>query len=338
MTSSKPVPYDPQIAPTLKAQGLDPAPPAPTLSTLPMMRTSLGALANHTHNFRNHPHLSHKEDQLIGPDGKTIALTIVAPTKKKTTGLRPGIFYLHGGGMILGTQDFLLDGTFPWVEQLDAVLVSPDYRLAPEHQHPALLEDCWTALEWFVERIPKLGIDPEKVMVAGHSAGGGLAAGIALLARDREVKIKFCAQMLIYPMLDDRMITVSSEQMMDDGPWTGKLNIVAWEWYLGPKEERDGLKDVEYAAPARMKDLSGLPPTFIDVGTAEPFRDEDINYAMRLLECGVKTELHVYEGVYHGADIWTPESDVMQACLSTRLNWLKRNFPSAVESVAISSL
>lgn len=256
----------------------------------------LGTITNHEHNFRNHPNLTHEDDKTTGPDGNTIALTIVKAAKKRVVGLRPGIFYLHGGGLILGNQNFLLDSTLPWVEELDAVLVSPGYRLAPEHQHPALLNDCWSALEWFVENISKLGIDPNKVMVAGHSAGGGLAAGIALLARDRGLKIKFCAQLLIYPMLDDRMVTASSKQMMNDGTWPGRNNILAWEWYLGPKEKRDGLKEVEYAAPARMKDLSGLPPTFIDVGTAEPFRDEVINYSMKLLECGVRTELHVYDG------------------------------------------
>jgi acetyl esterase/lipase len=133
-------------------------------------------------------------------------------------------------------------------------------------------------------------------MIAGHSAGAGLAAGIALMARDRQPELKLHAQLLIYPMLDDRVETMSSQQNMESSMWSGKVDIIAWDWYLGPKAERATLEGLIYAAPSRATDLSGLPETFIEVETGDTFRDENIAYASKLLSCGVQTELHVYAG------------------------------------------
>jgi acetyl esterase/lipase len=258
-------------------------------------RREFGASLMTAENVFQDPEISHSEETTKGADGHVVEMTIVQQ-KKKESGLRPGIFYIHGGGMILGNRFMMLDGVFPWIKQLDAVLLTPEYRLAPEHQHPTLLNDCWTAFEWFLQNTQKLGIDPERIMIAGHSAGGGLAAGIALMARDRKSEPELHAQLLVYPMLDDRVETMSTKQYMDSSLWSGKMNVAAWEMYLGSKEQREKIEGLNYASPARASDLSGLPETYIEVGTGDTFRDEDIAYASRLLACGVRTELHVYAG------------------------------------------
>jgi acetyl esterase/lipase len=169
--------------------------------------------------------------------------------------------------------------------------------------------------------VSELGIDADKILVAGHSAGGGLAAGVSLMARDRGGP-KIFAQCLIYPMLDDRMTTVSSKQFAKEGTWSGDSNLYAWNALLAG---RRGAKDVSiYAAPARAKDLSGLPPAWIDVGGSELFRDEVVIYASRLAEFGVPTELHVFPGGWHGFDMNAPETALAKACLEARMSWLKR--------------
>jgi acetyl esterase/lipase len=221
----------------------------------------------------------------------------------------PAVLWIHGGGYMFGsglTEDVRLNA---WAETLDCVVVSVDYRLAPEHPYPAPLEDCYAALRWTAEQSDELGVDPARIVIVGQSAGGGLAAGLALLARDRaEVAISY--QLLIYPMIDDRNTTPSSQ--LDAVVWSRAANFLGWRAYLGPFS---GETDVPvYAAPSRASDLSGLPPTFIGVGTHDVFRDEDIAYALALLAAGVETELHVYPGAPHGFEMITPEAAVARRC------------------------
>ena len=223
--------------------------------------------------------------------------------------------------MIFGNKFMGIEGTFDWVKELDAVLISVEYRLAPEHPDPAPIEDCYAGLIWVSEHVSELGIDPTKLIIAGNSAGGGLAAGLGLLVRDRGGPEIF-AQCLIYPMIDDRMATSSSKQFMEAGTWSGETNVVAWDWLL---PGRRFSKDVSiYAAPARATDLSGLPQTWIDVGAAEVFRDEDIAYASKLAEFGVPVELHVWPGGWHAFDIYAPGTTLSKICLDTRMAWFKR--------------
>ena len=223
--------------------------------------------------------------------------------------------------MILGSKLFLIEHTFEWIKQLDAVLISVEYRLAPEHPNPAPIEDCYAGLKWVFANAKSLGINTEKVIVAGHSAGGGLSAGLSLLARDCGGP-KIFAQCLIYPMLDDRMITASSKQFMNEGTWTGVNNVKAWEWYI---PGHLSAKEVSiYAAPARATDLSGLPPTWIDVGGNEVFRDENAAYATKLAEDGNSCELHIWPGAWHGFDTFVPTAALTKSCLDTRLAWFKR--------------
>jgi len=221
----------------------------------------------------------------------------------------PVIYWIHGGGYISGSalvEDARLNR---WTEEFGCVAVSVEYRLAPEDPYPAPLEDCYTGLVWTVDRADELGIDPARVVIAGASAGAGLAAGLALLARDRgEVPVAY--QLLIYPMIDDRNVTVSSH--IDTVVWTRSANHLGWRAYLGASAGEGG--PPPYAAPSRATDLAGLPPAFIAVGTLDLFRDEDVDYALRLLAADVETELHVYPGAPHGFEMMAPQSGVAKRC------------------------
>ncbi|WP_338554381.1 alpha/beta hydrolase [Paenibacillus sp. KS-LC4] len=218
----------------------------------------------------------------------------------------PGILYIHGGGYILGSADMMDVALQQMVSELECVIVSVDYRLAPEHPFPAPLEDCYAALKWFSENAEELGSDSSKIAVMGSSAGGGLTAALSLLARDRNgPSIMF--QMLLYPMLDDRNITQSSNEITDNRVWNKAKSQLGWEMYLG-NENPVSL----YAAPARAVDLSGLPPTYACVGDLDPFRDETIHYVSRLTQAGVPTEFHLYPGCFHGSEEYFPFAEISQ--------------------------
>lgn len=216
-----------------------------------------------------------------------------------------GIVWFHGGGLVLGSHDM----DQPFLDQLVAdtgcVAVSVEYRLAPETPFPGPVDDCWTALSWLRDSAGELGVDPARLAVGGASAGACLAAACALRARDEGLAL--CHQHLIYPMLDDRQVTPSSQWDLL-AIWPRELNAFAWRCYLG---ERYGSDDVPaYAAPARAKDLSGLAPAYIHVGGLDGFVHEDVEYAARLLDAHVPTELHVLPLVPHGFDMVAPEATV----------------------------
>lgn len=257
------------------------------------------------------------EDRVVpGPEGAPdITLRIYHPVN--AAGSLPGIYYIHGGGMVLGDiQGEDLIATMV-CEQVGAVVASVEYRLAPEHPHPAPVEDCYAGLVWMARHAAELGFDPDRLAVDGGSAGGGLAIAVALLARDRGFPaLRFL--MAIYPMIDDRNETPSCHEITDVGIWDRAGNIEAWKWYLG-----DGKPDL-YAAPARAEDLSGLPPTYIDVGTVDLFRDEDIAFANRLMQAGVPTELHVNPGAYHAAEVFAPDSALGQRIWADRFAAMRR--------------
>lgn len=229
----------------------------------------------------------------------------------------PCIYSIHGGGYVLGSylmDDARFDG---WCPRLGVVGVSVEYRLAPEHPYPAPLEDCYQGLAWVHAHADQLGVDANRIGICGISAGGGLAAALALLVRDRgEIPLAF--QLLDCPMLDDRQVTPSS-RMDGLAVWSREANTYGWRSYLGPLYASP---DVPYtAAPARATDLGGLPPAFVSVGTVDGFRDEDIDYATRLNQAGVPTELHVYPGACHGYQIAT-RSRVAAQSARDQLEWL----------------
>jgi acetyl esterase/lipase len=216
-------------------------------------------------------------------------------------GRGPGLLWIHGGGYILGdaAQDDVLCRRF--ARRLGATVASVNYRLAPEHPYPAPVEDCYSALSW-LSTLPS--VDPARLAIGGASAGGGLAAALALLARDRG-QIQLAAQLLVYPMIDDRTVLRTDLDHPGHRLWNQSSNKFGWRAYLGGA-------DPDVAVPARRNDLAGLPPAWIGVGTLDLFHDEDLAYAERLQAAGVPCEVMVVEGAFHGFDGIAPKADVSQ--------------------------
>ncbi|MET7282725.1 alpha/beta hydrolase [Kribbella sp. NPDC005582] len=238
-----------------------------------------------------------REVTIRGHDGYAIRTKVYTPTAQD--GPRPGFLSIHGGGFVMGDPEMTEQLSVDIAAETGAVVVSPDYRLAPEHPFPAGLEDCYATLEWLAANTAELGVDPGRIAVGGGSAGGGLSAAVALLARDRKGPA-LCFQLLEIPELDDRLDTPSMQQFVDTPLWNRPNAEYSWKYYLSGTPETLGL---QYAAPSRAEDLSGLPPAFVSVCEFDPLRDEGISYAQRLLEAGVSTELHHYRGTFHGSGL-----------------------------------
>jgi acetyl esterase/lipase len=261
------------------------------------------------------------EDRHVpGPQGDPdVLVRIYQPTDRPAT--LPALLWIHGGGYVVGRveQDDLFAKRLS--RFANCVIASVEYRLPPEHPYPAPVEDCYAALTWFAAHADEFGVDTSRIAIGGASAGGGLAAGLALLTRDRgEVGLAY--QLLIYPMIDDRNIAQASETAPDTYVWTRENNLMGWRAYLG--REPGGADVSPYAAAARATDLSGLPPAYIPVGDLDLFLGENIDYARRLLAAGVPTELHVYPGGFHGFDGMAPGADIAQRFAADRDNALRR--------------
>jgi acetyl esterase/lipase len=266
-------------------------------------------------------HNAVREDRTIpGPEGAPDLIVSIFKRADHEPG-GPGIYHTHGGGMIIGDRFTGIDGILEWVELFDAVAVSVEYRLAPEDPDPALIDDCYAGLVWTAEHADELGFDADRLIIAGASAGGGLAAGTALLARDKGGP-SLAGQVIIYGMLDDRNETVSSHQIDGIGVWDRGSNDTGWDAYLGDRRKTDSVSI--YAAPARATDLSGLPPAYLDCGSAEVFRDEDVAYASAIWASGGIAELHVWPGGFHGFDMMAPQAAISVAMRRTRTDWVRR--------------
>ncbi len=241
-----------------------------------------------------------------------------------TPASRPGsaVLYLHGGGMIFGLEHLgrVYDlAVRDYVATSGVPMLMVDYRIAPEHPHPTPVEDCYAALRWLADNAAALGVDSTRIAMMGDSAGGGLAAAVCLLARDRGGP-SVAAQLLIYPMLDDRA-QVPDPQLLPFLTWNYDDNITGWGALLG--ESAGGASVSPYAAPARATDLTGLPATYIDVGDLDIFRNENIAYARRLSDAGVPTELHVHPGCPHAFEALARSADVSQRAIADRLRRLR---------------
>lgn len=225
----------------------------------------------------------------------------------------PVVLYCHGGGYALTVPETAAPQIKALIDTRECIVVAPDYRKSIEHPYPAALNDCYAGLKWIKDNTKKLGARSDQIMVVGHSAGGGLTAAVTLLARDKkEVNIAF--QMPIYPMIDDRMITESSQD--NDAPfWNSKLNVFGWDLYLKDLKSK-GEEIPAYAAPARATDYANLPPTATFVGDLEPFKDETIAYVDNLRKAGIPTKFQLYENCYHGFDGIVPKAKVSQQALA----------------------
>jgi acetyl esterase/lipase len=306
---------DPEIAATIAAMPFDigAALGAMNDDTIAAMRTSFNAVAP--------VELSDEvaREWVPVPDTPGVMVRVHRPVAPGAA--RPCLVWMHGGGLVLGTAG-ADDARFDrWCRMYDIVGVSVEYRLAPETKYPGPLEDCYASLKWVFDNAASLGVDPARIGIGGPSAGGGLCAGLGLLARDRgEVPVAF--QLLIYPMIDDRQITVSSTWI--DPIWPPHANHYGWTAYLGAA--KGGPEVPIYAAAARATDLAGLPPSYICVGALDGFSDEDIDYAVRLRHAGVPTELHVYDGAPHGFDALLAGTGVARRCVADMEEWLATQF------------
>jgi acetyl esterase/lipase len=315
-----PPPFDPELAAALVVLA-DQLPPVFTLDMIPALRQQAAAAPPVPDEALSRDGAFEVTERRVpGPAGAPrISLLICRPAA--VTAPTAAIYHIHGGGMIIGDCRTGLPELLETAQELGAAVISVEYRLAPETPHPGPVEDCYAGLVWTAAHADELGLDPDRIVVAGGSAGGGLAAAVALLARDRGGPA-LLAQLLLCPMLDDRNDTPSARQMAGLGIWDSASNETGWTALLGAA--RGGPDVSPYAAPARATDLSGLPPAFIDVGSAETFRDEAVTYASRIWQAGGVAELHVWPGGFHGFTMLAPQAAVSRAASSAPRNWLRR--------------
>jgi len=250
------------------------------------------------------------------PDVPVYLINAQAPGANK-----PAILHMHGGGYVLGAAEPSVSRLQPIATELDCVVVTVDYRLAPETPFPGSVQDNYAALKWLHDNAASLGVDAGRVALMGESAGGGHAAMLAIAARDKG-EVPLVAQVLIYPMLDDRTVTRHVPEYIGQYLWTRSANRFGWSSFLG---KPPGSESVPYGAvPARVKNLAGLPPAFIGVGAIDLFVDEDIEYARRLVDAGVATELVVVPGAYHAFEYLCPDAPLSRRFVSTWMDMLRR--------------
>lgn len=259
--------------------------------------------------------------QTVNHEGHQVEIEIIQPNSPKEA--MPAYLYMHGGGMVSGDCTLDNEDNARLADELQCMVVSVDYRLAPETKFPGQLEDCYAVLKWMHDNANTLNIDASRIAIGGNSAGGALTASLAQMAVDRG-EVNIVLQNLHIPMLDDRTVnTKTVNEFSGDYGWTREMNDFAWEMYLGHKA---GQQEPEtYAVPARRDNLSGLPATLITIGSLDLFVDEAMDYAHRLIRSGVKTEFHVYPGLYHLGE-HVPGARIKDQLFNDRLSAMKRAF------------
>lgn len=291
---------DPDLAAALAAMPIDPAGHLGDENMIRLLRSTPEILAMLGAELVTDDRVAVQNTEIPGPDGAA-AVPVRIYTPKTSGSASPALVYFHGGAFVIGdlyTEEarclrLAADGA--------CVVVSVDYRLAPENPFPAGVEDCYAALVWTAAQAGDLGIDVDRIAVGGSSAGGALAAAVAQMARDRGA-VPLALQLLIYPVIDDRMETASMKAFTATPVWTSGSNAQMWDHYLGVR--RDYVSN--YAAPGRATDLSDLPPAYIMTAEFDPLRDEGIVYAQRLMQARVPVELHCFPGACHGFDLVAP--------------------------------
>lgn len=321
MTSTvTPVPFDPELVPLLDRVRAEIADQPRTMDEIPLARAKSAAKRVPDAEIIGDRPVELLEKLVPGPPGAPdVALTIIRLREPQPNA--PGLYNIHGGGLIMGSRSLNTARIVSLVLEFGFVGVNVEYRLAPEHPGTAPVEDCYAGLVWLAGHAGELGVDPNRIVVMGASAGGNLTAAVSLLARDRGGPA-LAGQVALCPMIDDRNETVSSHQYTGIGTWDRPLNLLAWQAVLG---DRAGGPDVSpYIAPARATDLSGLPPAYIEVGSAELFRDEAVDYARRIWAAGGEAELHVWNGGFHSFEIYCADTNLARHALDTRHAWLRR--------------
>lgn len=273
--------------------------------------------------IQDKPHLNHTEYSISGPDNNTIILSIFIP-KDPISGTLPALYHIHGGGMISGDRFTAITQLVDLLQGINCIIVSVEYRLAPETRAPGAAKDCFAGLVWTYENAARLGIDPENIVVYGVSGGGALAASMCFMARDKNTPaIPIKGLMLHTPMLDDRCESLSDQQFEQGSPWSGVWNRKAWECVLGEDRGTDNV--TPYQVPSRATDLSNLPSTYIDVGECEVFRDPAVKFAIDMWRCGSTCELHVWPGAFHGFDFMDNlDIPIVHAAVEAKRSWLRR--------------
>jgi acetyl esterase/lipase len=278
------------VAPDLRSPMLAVAAPRASRRTLPLIR-SIPIPG------RIPPGVTHDVRTAAVPGREPVPVHVYEPNRRQEPS--GALYWIHGGGFVMGTPAMGDRFCGRVALELGVLVVSVDYRLAPEHPFPTPLEDTYTGLRWLHDRAHELGLDPARIAIGGDSAGGGLAASLAQMAHDRN-EVPVCFQLLVYPMLDDRTVLRPDHGDTGDFVWDPRSNRFGWTSYLGRPPVADSASP--YAAAARRDDLTGLPRAWIGVGTIDLFHAEDVAYAERLRRAGVETELLVVPGMYHGAD------------------------------------
>lgn len=273
---------------------------------IPVMRARMADMLT-SMTIPDSPEVGTQEHKIASDKGLEVSVFVHTP-RRPSLAPRPAVLHMHGGGYVIASAKMFIAANQQMALNADCVVASVDYRLAPETTHPGPIDDCYAALKWLHDNSKTLHIDPTRIAVTGESAGGGLAAALALLARDRG-EVHIVHQHLISPMLDDRTCVRDTNPYAGEFVWTPGSNRFGWSSLLGCAPGSDGISS--YAAAARAADLIGLPTTFIAVGALDLFAEENMEYARRLMRAGVSTELHVYPGAYHGFE-FVAEAPVTQ--------------------------
>ncbi len=257
----------------------------------------------------------------IGSGKKHVVAYLINADKQH---VRPAILHTHGGGFVMGSAESMIRPMQELAKALDCAVLTVEYTLAPEATYRVSVEENYQALKWLHNNAQRLGVDANKIALYGESAGGGHAALLAITARDRG-EVPVALQVLLYPMLDDRTgSSVRLPHYLENIMWTAESNRFGWASFLGQAPGTEAVS--ESAVPSRTQSLERLPPTFIAVGTLDLFVLEDITYAKRLIEAGVETELHVYQGVYHGFNNVNPDATISKDFRKAELDAFKKAF------------